>query len=144
MFMAVQQHEWGIEVPHHAGGARLARKNLATQLDDRVPPALLADAVTVAAELLGNAVRHAAALPGGVIRLSCRVGRTATGGVLLELRVSDGGSALVPTERSAGPDAVDGRGLAIVRALAAAWGVEDEGNGQCVWAALRLAETSRY
>jgi anti-sigma regulatory factor (Ser/Thr protein kinase) len=94
----------------------------------------LCGVVLVVAELLGNAVRHAAPLPGGVIRLSCRA--LIAGETSIEIRVSDGGSALTPTEREAGPDAIDGRGLAIVAALARAWGVEPEDDGQCVWAAL--------
>jgi anti-sigma regulatory factor (Ser/Thr protein kinase) len=132
--MAVRERAWSMVVPHDAGGARRARQQLAADLRDLVPPALLADAVSVVAELLGNAVRHAAPLPGGVIRLSCRT--LIAGETSIEIRVSDGGSALTPTEREAGPDAIDGRGLAIVAALARAWGVEPEEDGQCVWAAL--------
>jgi anti-sigma regulatory factor (Ser/Thr protein kinase) len=135
---AIQEHAWSMEVPHHAGGARQARQHLATELDGHVPPTLVADAIAVAAELLGNAVRHAAPLPGGVIRLSCRTG-TALADAFVELRVSDGGSAMVPIERAANPESVDGRGLAIVAALAWSWGVDREQDGQCVWAELRCA-----
>jgi len=35
-----------------------------------------------------------------------------------------------------GPEAVDGRGLAIVSALADRWGVDRDGLGQSVWAVL--------
>ncbi|MGH3660081.1 MAG: ATP-binding protein, partial [Micromonosporaceae bacterium] len=45
-------------VPHHAAGARLARYRLAAELGDAIRPTLLADAVAVVAELVGNAVRH--------------------------------------------------------------------------------------
>jgi anti-sigma regulatory factor (Ser/Thr protein kinase) len=133
--MPVQDRAWSLVVPHHASGARQARQLLASELSQIVPAALCADAVAVAAELLGNAVRHAAPLPGNVIRLKCHV-HSDTAGTLVDLRVSDGGSAQIPTERSASPDAVDGRGLAIVAALAGSWGVEREGDGQCVWAQL--------
>jgi anti-sigma regulatory factor (Ser/Thr protein kinase) len=125
-----------IIVDHHPHGARVARQRLASQLaelGDLVPPALVADAVAVSAELLGNAVRHAEPLPGGVIHLRWRV--DSTGGVpRIHLRVTDGGSALIPTRRAADPDAVDGRGLAIVAALALRWGVDREADGCCVWA----------
>jgi len=147
--MAVLERAWSMVVPHHAGGARQARQRLAAELHGLIPPALLADCVAVAAELLGNAVRHGAPLPGGVIRIAChvavsqstgvsqRVQSTEPGGAVVELRVSDGGSPFVPTERPAEPDSVDGRGLAIVTALARSWGVERESDGQCVWAELR-------
>ncbi|GAB3866541.1 ATP-binding protein [Dactylosporangium cerinum] len=54
----------------------------------------------------------------------------------LEIRVTDGGSAAGPELRVAAPDAIDGRGLTIVAALATGWGVERDGLGQCVWATL--------
>jgi anti-sigma regulatory factor (Ser/Thr protein kinase) len=136
--MAVQNRGWSLVVPHHASGARQARQQLAVVLSGVVSSALCADAVAVAAELLGNAVQHAAPLPGNVIRIECRV-LTEPTGLVVELRVSDGGSTLTPTERAASPDSVDGRGLTIVAALAGAWGVERQGAGQVVWAQLRGA-----
>lgn len=123
-------------MPHDAGGARQARQQLSAELDALVPSGLRADAVAVAAELLGNAVRHAAPLPGDVIELDWRV-ETDADGTLVELRVSDGGSAQVPRERHPEPDSPGGRGLAIVAALAKSWGVERDGSRQCVWALLR-------
>lgn len=126
---------WSMAVPHDASGARRARQRLAAELDRLVPPSLRADAVAVAAELLGNAVRHASPLPGNVIHLGCRVHVDASNTVV-ELRVNDGGSTLIPRERSPEPDSPGGRGLAIVAALAGSWGVERSATGQCVWARL--------
>jgi anti-sigma regulatory factor (Ser/Thr protein kinase) len=127
-----------IVVDHDPHGARVARQRLAAdlaELGELIPAALVADAISVSAELLGNAVRHAAPLPGGVMHLSWRVERS--GGIArIHLRVTDGGSALVPTRRVADPDAIDGRGLAIVAALALRWGVDRDGAGCCVWADL--------
>lgn len=127
------ERAWCVVVPHHATGARLARHRLADELADVVPPTLLADLVAVLAELVGNAVRHADPLPGGVVRVAWRLRATA-GGPTVQLRVTDGGGASGPLMRVAAPDAADGRGLHIISGLASRWGVERDGLGQSVWA----------
>jgi anti-sigma regulatory factor (Ser/Thr protein kinase) len=130
-----------VVVPHHAQGARTARHRLADELADKIPPALLADMVAVMAELVGNAVRHAASLPGGVVRVAWRL-RPGPETTVVEIRVTDGGGVEQPRIRVVGPDAIDGRGLNIVAALATRWGVERDGLGQSVWAEL-TAPTDR-
>ncbi|TWJ25014.1 ATP-binding protein [Micromonospora endolithica] len=129
-------------VPHHGTGARLARHRLAAELAPIVTPALLADLVAVLAELVGNAVRHADPLPGGVIRVSWRL-RTAHDGQRILLRVTDGGAGVGPRIRPADRDAADGRGLHIVSGLASRWGVERDGLGQSVWAEFDPVPTTR-
>jgi anti-sigma regulatory factor (Ser/Thr protein kinase) len=124
---------WCVVVPHHAEGARRARHRLAVSLTGLVSAAALADAVTVAAELVGNAVRHASPLPGGVVRVAWRM---VDGGI--EIRVTDGGAPTSPTERRVGAESPDGRGLAIVAALTSGWGVDRDGLGQCVWARMTI------
>jgi anti-sigma regulatory factor (Ser/Thr protein kinase) len=131
--MAVAERAWCVVVPHHASGARLARHRLASELSDLVPAPLLADVVAIVAELVGNSVRHADPLPGGVVRVAWRV-HPDTAGDRIEVRVTDGGAGDPPRVRSVGPDSVDGRGLTIVAALADRWGVDRDGLGQCVWA----------
>jgi anti-sigma regulatory factor (Ser/Thr protein kinase) len=131
--MAIAERAWCVVVPHHARGAQQARHRLAAELAGLLPPALLADVVAVVAELVGNAVRHAGPLPGGVVRVAWRV-RELSGVSAVEVRVTDGGAAEVPLPRSAGPDELDGRGLTIVEALSTRWGVERDGFGQSVWA----------
>lgn len=123
---------WCVVVPHHARGAHVARHRLADELDTLVAADRLDDAIAIAAELVGNAVRHGAPLPGDVIRVAWRLLPDDT----LEIRVTDGGSQVGPQLRVAGPEALDGRGLTIVAALATGWGVERDGLGQCVWATL--------
>lgn len=135
MSMAVAERAWCVVVPHHARGARLARHRLATELADIIRPSLLADVVAVTAELVGNAVRHADPLPGGVVRVAWRLLRSE----VVEVRVTDGGAGSAPHLRHADPEAPDGRGLTIVAALADRWGVERDGLGQSVWAQLSAA-----
>jgi two-component sensor histidine kinase len=133
---AVADRAWCIVVPHHARGARVARHRLAGELRGTVTSELLADAVAIVAELVGNAIRHARPLPGDVIRVAWRV-RAGARGEYLHVRVTDGGGEpQQPRQRSSGLDSVDGRGLAIVTALADAWGVDRDGLGQSVWAEL--------
>jgi anti-sigma regulatory factor (Ser/Thr protein kinase) len=133
---AVAERSWCVVVPHHARGARLARHRFATELGPMVPPALLADTVAVLAELVGNAIRHADPLPGEVIRVAWRL-RVEDSRTVVSVRVTDGGSQRrAPTLRAVGAEAVDGRGLRIVVALADRWGVDRDGLGQSVWAEL--------
>ncbi|HEU4421520.1 MAG TPA: ATP-binding protein [Pilimelia sp.] len=122
-------------VPHHARGARVARHRLANELSDVIRPAMLADVITIVAELVGNAVRHADPLPGGVIRVAWRL-RGGPDLQLVEVRVTDGGAPQPPRIRTVGLEAIDGRGLTIVAALADRWGVDRDGLGQSVWAEL--------
>jgi anti-sigma regulatory factor (Ser/Thr protein kinase) len=138
---AVVERAWCVVVPHHARGARIARHRLAGELAPTVSPELLADAVAVIAELVGNAIRHARALPGDVIRVAWRI-RTVGAEQVLDVRVTDGGAGDTPQQRDAAVDAVDGRGLAIVAALADSWGVDRDGLGQSVWARLHASVPS--
>jgi anti-sigma regulatory factor (Ser/Thr protein kinase) len=123
-----------VVVPHDARSASVARHHLSRDMDaHRIDGELAGDAELLLSELVGNAVRHARPLPGGVVRVAWEV---ATREVVL--RVTDGGSANGhrPHESVVGTDSVSGRGLAIVAALAARWGVEATGGGQSVWAVL--------
>jgi anti-sigma regulatory factor (Ser/Thr protein kinase) len=133
--MAVADRAWCLVVPHHARGARVARHRLAAELADTVAPPLLADVITIVAELVGNAVRHADPLPGGVVRVAWRL-RPVDGGQVIEVRVTDGGAAGRPQVQPLDIEASDGRGLTIVSALADRWGVDRDGLGQSVWAEL--------
>jgi anti-sigma regulatory factor (Ser/Thr protein kinase) len=129
--MAVAERAWCVVVPHHARGAQQARHRLAAELAGVLPPPLLADVVAVVAELVGNSIRHAGPLPGGVVRVAWRIREN-----IIEVRVTDGGAQNIPAPRDAGPEELDGRGLTIVQALADRWGVERDGLGQSVWAEL--------
>ncbi|MFI6758130.1 ATP-binding protein [Micromonospora sp. NPDC050417] len=138
----IAERSWCVVVPHEASGARTARLRLATELAGVIPAELLADVVAVLAELVGNAVRHADPLPGGVIRVAWRL-RNGSGADVVGIRVTDGGAATSPRVRPLGLDADDGRGLHIVTALATEWGVERDGLGQSVWAELAVPADHR-
>ncbi|MBT8227043.1 MAG: ATP-binding protein [Dactylosporangium sp.] len=121
---------WCLSVPHSARGARLARHRMMAALTGTVTTEVLVDAAAVAAELVGNAVRHASPLLGGTIHVAwTSIDRNG-----VEIRVTDGGSSVAPEVQQANPDSVDGRGLTIVAALASSWGVECDEGCQCVWA----------
>lgn len=136
MSMAVAERAWCVVVPHHPRGARIARQRLVSELAETLRPAQLADALTVLAELVGNAVLHADPLPGGVIRVAWRLRGAGSDAPQVEVRVTDGGAAESPRIRAIAPDAMHGRGLGIVAALSDRWGVDRDGLGQSVWAEL--------
>jgi anti-sigma regulatory factor (Ser/Thr protein kinase) len=114
-----------VTVRHAPASAGDVRRQLGADLADAgLPAAVIGDAALVVSELVGNAVRYAAPLPGGVLEVSWTVDAEC-----LRLRVSDGGGVSVPARHDAGPEDVRGRGLAIVAALARDWGVEPSRNG---------------
>jgi anti-sigma regulatory factor (Ser/Thr protein kinase) len=80
-------------------------------------------------EVVTNSIRHA--LAGGWVSVSRSAQR-----VRVEVTDTGGGT---PTPRQAEPHEPTGRGLAIVEALADAWGVvEPEGRGKTVWFELAI------
>ncbi|HTV12495.1 MAG TPA: ATP-binding protein [Acidimicrobiales bacterium] len=89
--------------------------------------ALVDDAELIASELVANAVVHA----GGATRLAL----TGERGSYLRIEVTDGDNRPPMRGKMTG-DALSGRGLNIVFALAAAWGsaAGPSGPGKTVWA----------
>lgn len=86
------------------------------------------DALLLLSETLTNAVQHAEG------PLAVHLHRTATD---LTVEVSDR-SPQLPQPRLAGEDEESGRGLLLVRALAAGWGVRPTDEGKTTWFTLRL------
>lgn len=122
-----------LRLPHRAEMVASARRRVRASLAaGGVSGQVLDDAEVVVSELLGNAIRYAAAIAGGAVLLGWRVRDE-----LIELRVTDGGSGRLIEARSASATAVSGRGLHIVERLAASWGVTDHLGGlRTVWAVL--------
>ena len=135
--MAGTQERHRIRLPCEAASVRKARQFVGEHLrawvvgdaaDDAID-----DAQLVASELVGNAVRYGGEDCGDIEvcleRLTAEV----------EIRVVDASTA-VPVPAEASPTAESGRGLAIVGALCADWGVQPvAGHGKAVWG--RLAVT---
>jgi two-component sensor histidine kinase len=106
---------------------------MSAELTGAVRPELLDDAIAIIVELVGNAVRHGDPLPGDVVRIAWRV-RYGADVESVTITVTDGGAVCTPAVRHPDLDSLDGRGLAIVDALAKLWGFERDGLGQSVWA----------
>jgi serine/threonine-protein kinase RsbW len=87
------------------------------------------DAMLVISELVSNAVKHAAPLQGGSVRVSCSIDDDS-----LRLEITDGGAVTRPNPAVATVFALGGRGLDIVRTICREWGVVQEDNSVTVWA----------
>lgn len=124
-----------LRLPHRAESVRIARRTLReSMVRMNLPDEFSDDAEVVISELLGNAVRHARAIAGGVVVMGWQL-RNAR----LHLRVTDGGSGRTVEARKASLTAVSGRGLHIVERLADEWGVTNHAGGlRTVWASLPL------
>jgi serine phosphatase RsbU (regulator of sigma subunit) len=114
-----------MEVGTAPGAVRHARHFVEEQVIERGAQAVVDDAGLAAAELLANALQH------GLPPVSVCV--SGSGG-LLRVEVRDG-STRAPVRPSKSLSDMTGRGLALVAAVAARWGVErTEATGKTVWA----------
>jgi len=121
-----------LRVPHTPAAVAGTRRAVVNDLRGIAVSSDVVDEVgLVLSELLGNAVRHASALPDGRVRVRWQV----KAGVV-ELDVTDGGGRTRPVSREPAPFATSGRGLRIVRTLAHEWGVLDDDGARTVWVTL--------
>ncbi|MFN8081156.1 MAG: ATP-binding protein [Kineosporiaceae bacterium] len=127
-----------LRLPHRPDSVTVARRTLRAALGRMgLAEPIIDDAEVVVSELLGNAVRHARAIAGGVLVLGWQLR-----GGQLQVRVTDGGSGRVVEAQEPSLTAVSGRGLHIVERLSECWGVNDHAGGlRTVWAALSLDRT---
>ena len=127
---STQLEEAALPLPGDVRAVAQARAFLRTALSAWGAEVLLDEAELVLSELVTNALVHTDA-PGGVLLRYDRGARRLT------VNVHDR-STRHPLERHAGPDALGGRGLGIVQAVADEWGVSVAGDGKTVWAELAV------
>jgi anti-sigma regulatory factor (Ser/Thr protein kinase) len=121
-----------ILVPHTRSSVSGARHAVALHmLAHAVPAPVVEDAVLVVSELVSNAVRHAAPLPGGSVSVRWTIGPDR-----VHLEITDGGAPTLPRAEDPTASAFGGRGLDIVRSLCTRWGVSEELDRMTVWADL--------
>lgn len=107
------------------GSARAARGFVARTLASWGDAELVDEAALLVSELVTNAIVHARTPV--ELAIDDRGSRA-----VLRVEVGDTGAGL-PARREVGPDALSGRGLAIVAALATSWGVDVTDAGKVVW-----------
>lgn len=117
-------------LPFAASSVGVARRRLVSDLiaADVYDP-VVCDVALVISELLSNALRHAAPLPGSKIRIAWCI--HADG---VQVSVSDGGGQTVPELGEPTQGATGGRGLRIVEKLSRRWGTSTGDEGTTVWA----------
>ncbi|MGO9784825.1 MAG: ATP-binding protein [Streptosporangiaceae bacterium] len=122
-------------LPYTPSSVVVARRRLAADLVSAgIYESVVCDATLVVSELLSNAIRHAAPLPGSQIRVAWTLKDDA-----LRVAVSDAGNGPLPRVTQATPAAPGGRGLGIVESLSDRWGVQRDDGETTVWAVLPAA-----
>ena len=120
----------------HPRNIPLARRHVAGLTITWGHPALAGDAALLASELCTNALLHGS-LRDRLFRVETTLTPTA-----LRIAVTDPRGERLPSPHPSHPDDQSGRGLHIVRILAARWTVERLTVGKRVWAELNIP-TSR-
>ncbi len=117
-------------LPFAASSVGAARRRLVSDLMTAgIYDSAVCDVALVISELLSNALRHAAPLPGSEIRVAWRIDEES-----VQVSVSDGGGMTVPELGEPTPGATGGRGLRIVEKLSRRWGTSTGDDGTTVWA----------
>ena len=116
-----------LDLPRDAASVRKARQFVAEKLDEWHLEAMLDDALLVTSELVTNAITHA--------HSACHLGLSLSRATL-RIDVIDTGAG-TPEPQPESDSKEHGRGLHLVDALTAAWGLDVvPGEGKHVWAEL--------
>jgi anti-sigma regulatory factor (Ser/Thr protein kinase) len=119
-----------ITLPTAASSVAEARHRVRDFLAGAAPAQVLDDANLMTSELASNAVLH----DGGWYSVGATVSRE-------RVRVEvDDNTARLPILRRVTPDAVNGRGMSILDALATRWGADPTPTGKRVWFEIDLDE----
>jgi len=119
-------------LPYAPSSVAVARRRLTADLVSAgIYESVVGDAALVVSELLSNAIRHAAPLPGSKVRVAWTLNDEA-----VRVAVSDAGGGPLPRVTQASPAAPGGRGLGIVETLSSRWGVLRDDGETTVWAVL--------
>ena len=123
-------------LPFAAASVGVARRRLVSDLIAAdVCDSAVCDIALVISELLSNALRHAAPLPGSKIRVGWRIDPGS-----VQVSVGDGGGPTVPELGEPTQAATGGRGLRIVEKLSSRWGTSTGEEGTTVWAEVPVRE----
>lgn len=125
-------------LPFAASSVGVARRRLVSDLiAAKVYDSAVCDVALVISELLSNALRHAAPLPGSKIRVAWRIDADN-----VRVSVCDGGGPTVPELGEPTQAATGGRGLRIVQKLSSSWGTTAGDEGTTVWAEVPVRPAS--
>ena len=118
-----------VQLPGRPEASLAARAFVRCALAGRLSADQVATAQLLVSELVTNAIQHAGTA------LTVHIARTPG---MLRLAVSDGAAHQHPRRSTRAVDAERGRGLCLIQALAANWGVLEAPDGKQVWCALPL------
>jgi anti-sigma regulatory factor (Ser/Thr protein kinase) len=125
-------------LPFTASSVGVARRRLVSDLlGAGMCASAVTDAALVISELMSNALRHAAPLPGSSIRVSWHLDAGS-----VQVSVSDGGAPTRPELGQPTQFHTGGRGLRIVQRLSRRWGTLSDAEGTTVWAEVQVLQVT--
>lgn len=120
--------EDGLTYTQSARSVSLARRRSARLVQAWGLPAIAGDVALVVSEMTSNALLHGS-VPGQRFRVLLQLTKS-----VLRIEVTDARGEYLPVQRTPGDGDQFGRGITLINALAARWGVEPCVVGKTVWA----------